>query len=548
MNKNPENRYDVLFQNARIFTSDQDYPEAEVLAVKDGKVAFVGSQEEFLRRGNFSEAAEVIDCGGKRMLPGLVDAHMHAIRLAGCCKQISVLPPLIHSMAELMEEIKKVRSRQTAEQWIEGWGYDEGKLLEGRAPNRYDLDSACSDAPVLLLRSCGHMCAVNSKVLEMAAIDRNTPDPQGGAIGRDENGEPDGLLYERAMNLVTDLRPEPTVEDMADNLLDLDRVLLSTGITAASDMGEGISYDYRQVYGRAIEKGMHIRVAGYYKWEQVKDKKDFKLEPADMDPSNQFRAAGIKLIGDGSVSGRTAWCDVPYLKGTEEDGQEYGMPVCTIEEIDEALEYCKNHGCQLSIHVMGAAAIDRAVERTWQEKPWLDSDVPSVRLEHVAMPTAKAIRRCAAAGIGWATQPVFLYAEIESYLKNLGPERARECYPIADWKDAGVRFCFSTDAPATSWATPSDPWVCIKGAVTRRAWEGTDCGQRHRADTREAIRLYTAEAGTMLGFTHIGKLKEGYAADFILLDRDVLQINPEGIDQVQVEKTFMGGKLVYQRE
>ena len=146
------------------------------------------------------------------------------------------------------------------------------------------------------------------------------------------------------------------------------------------------------------------------------------------------------------------------------------------------------------------------------------------------------------------TQPIFLYAEIESYLVNMGLERTQENYPIADWIKAGVRFAFSTDAPATAWAEPSDPFVCLKGAVTRKAYDGTDCGQRHKVDIETAIRLYTAESAPMLGFEDVGMLKEGYAADFIILDRDILSIPSDDIDKVKVEETYIDGQQVFKRQ
>ena len=217
--------------------------------------------------------------------------------------------------------------------------------------------------------------------------------------------------------------------------------------------------------------------------------------------------------------------------------------------MDAAIQFAKEHKCQVSVHCMGAQAIDRAVEHTWRESPWMEYPaVPSVRMEHVAMPTTEAIRRTAQSGIAWVTQPVFLYAEIESYLKNLGAQRTAASYPIADFLKEGVRLAFSTDAPATAWATPSDPFTNLKGAVTRKAWDGTDCGQAHRVDIETAIRLYTAESAPMLGFTDTGMLKEGYAADFIVLDRDILEIPAEEIDQVKVEETWIGGKKVYRKK
>ena len=545
-------KYDVLYINGKIFTSDADRPYAQAMAVKDGKIAWIGSDADAHNSWLQAGSERVINLEGKRVLPGFVDCHMHAIMLADFAQQISVLPPEIYSIDDLKGAIRRVREEQGEGQWILGWGYDEGKLSENLAPNRYDLDEGCSDSPVVMQRSCTHIWAVNSKALELAGITKDTPDPEGGKIGRDETGEPDGILYETATYLMMELLPEKTADDLAEDLLKLGKILEAQGVTTVTDMGEDVSDKYGDIFRKAMEKGFKNRAAAYCSWRFVEQTgEEVVTGDPDFMGTGKFRLLGVKLLGDGSVSGRTAWCDVPYLPVPGDDGAapEYGMPVCTEEEILEALEFCKIHKCQLSIHCMGARAIDRAVDLTWETVPWMENPcVPSIRLEHVAMPTAQAAKRSAEAGIAWATQPIFLYSEIESYQKNMQPDRVCENYNIADWKEAGVRFAFSTDAPATSWATPSEPFANLKGAVTRKAWNGEECGQRHRVDVETAIRLYTAEAAPTAGFTDVGMLKEGYHADFIILDRDILEIPAEEIDQVKVDQTWIGGEKVYERK
>lgn len=532
-------KYDKLFINGNIFTSDKNAPYAEAMAVSDGRISWIGTEEEakFLE----SEATESIDLHGKRTLPGFVDCHMHAMLLADFATQISSLPPAIHSIEELVQAIAEKRADQGPREWIQGWGYDEGKLAEHRAPNRYDLDRGCNDAPVFVMRICAHMCAVNSYALEMAGITKDTPDPEGGKIGRDENGEPNGMLYETAIRFATDLLPKQTDEKIAEDFVSLGKILLSQGLTTISDMGENQIDRYSDIYELAASKGFKNRLAAYCAFYLVQQHgHELIIADRSYNSDGMFRISGVKLLGDGSVSGRTAWCDEPYLPvGDEDSAPEYGMPVCSEEDIKEAIEFCKRHKCQISIHVMGARAIDRAVDLTWKEKSWLPDGIPSVRLEHVAMPTEEAMERAAASDMAWSTQPVFVYAEIESYQKNLPEATIKASYPVTKWLDMGIRTSFSSDAPATSWATPSDPFINIKSAVTRKAWDGTDTGQEHRVDIETAIRLYTAEAAPMLGFTDVGMLKPDYVADFIVLDRDILDIPSDEIDQVKVMETWI---------
>ena len=181
----------------------------------------------------------------------------------------------------------------------------------------------------------------------------------------------------------------------------------------------------------------------------------------------------------------------------------------------------------------------------YEEEPWIKLPVPTFRVEHITMPSDTAMDRAAKSGIPFVTQPVFMFAEIESYLENLGHEWTKECYPIRTWLDRGIRTALSTDAPATAWAEPYDPFINIQAAVTRKAWDGTDCGQDQRISLEDAIRLYTAESGPMMGFRDIGVLKEGYAADFVVLRDDIFSQDEDKISEVKVDETYINGERVF---
>ena len=170
------------FVNGKIFTFDDSNPYAEAMIVEDGLIRWIGKKDEI----PYTDLpVTVIDLQAKRVLPGFVDAHMHVGMLAEQSLQISCLPPAVSSIDDLVASIKSVRSRQKAGDWITGWGYDEGKIADNRLPDRHDLDAACLDAPVCIIRTCEHIRCVNSRALQMAGIARDTPDPQGGMIERD---------------------------------------------------------------------------------------------------------------------------------------------------------------------------------------------------------------------------------------------------------------------------------------------------------------------------------------------------------------------------
>lgn len=531
-----------IFINGKIFTADESCPGADSMVTGEGKILWIG-RREYMPAEYKNDGCPVTDLQGKRVIPGFVDAHMHPVMLADFRKKITVMPPEINSIEELTEAVRKRRAQQKAGEWIEGWGYDEQGLLEKRSPTRYDLDRGCSDSPVSIMRTCAHIRCVNSMALKLAGIDRNTPDPPGGQIERDENGEPTGVLKENARNLIAPLLPQESFENHVQNLLELGDVLTSQGITTICDMGNLDGSDNIPIYEAAARKGFCQRVGVYYMWDFFADDKTFHIPEERYSRDRQIFAAGLKLIGDGSISGRTAWMNRPYL-GTED---EYGISVCSDHLMESAITFCKEHHCQLSMHAMGARTISRMVDRACKETPWTTGGIPYVRVEHVTDPPQESMENAARHGISFVSQPIFPYAESKSYLINLGGEWLRQCYPYKDMLNMGVCLGFSTDAPATFWADPSDPFPGLKLAVTRTAADGTDCGKDQKIDIATAITLYTRGAALAAGFPLTGMLAPGYQADFAILSDDILEIPAEDIDKVKVVQTYAGGRCVYQR-
>ncbi|WP_342041772.1 amidohydrolase [Bacillus sp. OTU2372] len=524
------------FINGKIFTANLELPYASTMIVRDGSIAWIG---EALDLENIE--GDCVDLKGQRVLPGLIDAHMHPLWLANASTQIACTPPLVNSIADLIEQIRNSCQSNETGKWIEGWGYDEGKLSEGRAPTRWDLDEAAADIPIIISRTCTHIAVVNSKALELAGITRDTPDPPGGKIDRDQNGELTGILRENAKDLVLRIMPAKSLEENAASLSELGDFLLSHGITAITDLSSRTEpIDYLEMYQTAAEKGLNQRTVLYYLWDDLKDKP--LLLPDKIKRENQIRIGGIKLFSDGSVSGKTAWVNPPFL-GEEEN---YGIQTTTKEELLAAATAAEQNDIQLVVHAMGEQAIELIIDTFYGKKGWL-TDGPSIRIEHAAMPTPQAILRAAETGIAFVTQPIFVFAEIESYYKNLGFERTKETYPIPSMLEAGIKVAFSSDAPATAWADPVNPFVGIKSAVTRLAYNGADTGQKQRIDVITAIMLYTKSAQEITRIPHVGQLAVGNHADFIVLNQDILEISIDMIDTVLVQETYLAGNLVFQR-
>ena len=527
------------------------------MIVSDKKILKLG-QNDSLRKFLESENIEYceIDLGGRFVMPGFVDCHEHPIMLAHCLEEISCLPPNVTSIEELKDRVAEAREKLieegvkpgTKDKWIIGWGCDEGKYLEKRLPTRWDLDEACADFPVTLVRTCEHIRCCNSLALKIAGIDENTKDPDGGAIGRDEDGVPNGILYENARHLIAEILPHSDRENEVMLIKNLGDNLTKHGVTSVCEMGNLSSKDNHFIYYDAVKKGLKQNISLFYMWEFYKDKPGFEIKSEHKCLDQQIHVAGLKLIGDGSFSGHTAWTDVSYL-GTD----EYGISTCSNELLDSAIEFCRKNNLQISIHAMGKRAIDRFVNRIYNEEPWevssnvstdVTDKIPHARIEHVTEPSERAIKMAAEREIAIATQPIFIFSEIESYQKNLGEERLKTTYPIRHMIDMGCFVGLSTDAPATAWSDPANPWINIKSAVTRKAYNGVDTGQQHKISLEEAILLYTKNSSIIAGLPYRGCIAEGYYADFQILNENPFEKDIDKIEELMPEKVYISGEEV----
>ncbi|MGM0420865.1 MAG: amidohydrolase [Bacillota bacterium] len=525
----------MIFYNGRIFTANPDQETADMMVIEDGLITWVGIQSDFPNSAETimdKPSHEMIDLKGRRVLPGFIDIHMHASYLARDTKKIACLPPKITSIEDLQNKVREKKNKLPAGEWIEGWGYDEGKLAERRAPTRQDLDQAAPDHPVVIGRTCNHIAAANTKAMELLGFDQ--ADYPSGIFKEDDKLE----LYSRM--------PGKTLENDARLLADSSQHLFAHGITTISEsLAERHPRDNYEMYEKAVEMGLQQRALLYYSWANLKANKTGdkvkKIAASHKNSAGQLQLGGVKILADGSVSGQTAWVNHPYL-GSEDN---YGLQTTSQEDLLEAAEFARENDIQLIVHAMGGRAIDFVLTTLAELDNWLE-ERPSIRVEHAAMPSSKALEQAARNGIAFVSQPIFLFAEIESYLNNLGAERTRTTYPFRSILAAGVNLAFSSDAPATAWAKPADPFTALKSAVSRQAYDGTDTGQAERIDLATAIRLYTKKAANIAGIPGVGSLQSGCKADFIVLDRDIFSLASEQYDEVNVSATYLNGELVYQ--
>lgn len=529
----------VHYINGNIFTGDPMRPHCTRISVRDGHII---DRDGNGGRENLEALGQVVDLGGRRVIPGLVDPHMHALLLATLASEIPLTMPDVQSIEDIRTRVAQRRQTVQSGEWITGLGYDEGKLRERRAPTRQDLDAVAKDVPVLLVRACGHMGVANRKALALAGIGRSTPDPEGGQIDRDADGEPTGILREKALFFVLARVPRPARAKQAALLHDLAQASYAVGLTRWTDLWAGYHpHDDAEAYVEARRTGTTPPVSLFYIWDQIREVAG-RPRPKDY-PEWGVNVGGIKMVADGSVSGRTAWVAPSYQPYQGRAGDS-GLPQLTPEDLLEGARTAEAWGVQLAVHAMGEAAIAQVVETFHGRAGWLVGR-PSIRIEHAALPSADLLRQMAESGMAMVPQPIFLYAEIESYLNHLGRDRTARSYPLASALRAGVYTALSSDAPATAWKDPANPWLGIYSAVTRRAYDGTDTGSAERIPVSQALSLYTRQAARLLGI-QAGVLAPGFAADFAVLNEDVLAVEPERLlEPYLVAACYQAGQPVF---
>lgn len=487
-----------------------------------------------------------IDMRGAFVMPAFIDAHAHPDGLAMTMGAAACTPPTVRSIPELQSALRKMAAKNP-EGWIEGWGYDESLLAEGRTPLKGDLDQVSADRPVFIRRSDYHSAVVNSKALEMAGIDRNTPDPEGGAFGRDANGEPDGRLIElgAVRFLEAHAKPAKTFESAVESLLKLKDHYLSHGILTTTNMMvmRGSDPEPLTLYREACRRGLPVDFNLYAVWQGGEDSSGMPDFRAD-ELRGPVRYAGIKLFADGSISGKTAAVRNPY-KTAEGEKLDYPCGMMTLEEpvFLAALSYARRNGVQLSIHIMGDRSIDAVLDWLSDVDPWL-ADVPSVRLEHASLLRPDQLERIDQMRLkpAFTTQIIFPFAEWRSYRASLSDADFNAAYPVKSIAQRLDAFALSSDAPCTTWADPDNVFVSLAAAVTRRDADDGVFGPDEAVSVGTALALYTGRAALVMPENgQIGVIEPGARANFIRLSGNPFMTAPSKLAELRVTGIWRDG-------
>ncbi len=534
---------DVIVTNARIYTVNPQQSWAEAIAVRGDKIIAVGNrkQVEALR----GPATKVIDAGQRLLLPGFTDCHIHFME--GSLGLTRVDLNNAATIAEIQKRVKTYADAHPTEPWIQGMGWIYPTFGPSALPNKKTLDDIVPDRPVYLVAFDGHSSWANSKALAMAGIDRNTPDPPNGKIVRDENGDATGALKEAAGDLVGSKTPVPTRAERLDALRKGIREANRVGLVRVHSAGQ--DFEYLDLYSE-LRNHDQLTVRFYVSYfldpPGLTPESTTLIENARRQYHDDWIAGGaVKTMLDGVVEAHTAAMLAPYTDDLTQSGKLFWDPdkyKATIADLDA-------RGLQIFTHAIGDKAVRLALDAYQNAAAVNHTKDARPRIEHIETISAVDVDRFGKLGVIASMQPLHSYPDDDTlniWARNIGPERASRPWVWRSIQDKGGALAFGSDWPVVT----LNPWRGVQTALTRQTSEGNPPGgfvPQQRLNLEDTIRGYTlgaAFAGRREKTE--GSLEPGKLADFILLDRDLFNIEPSQIGKTEVLITVVGGKIVYQ--
>jgi predicted amidohydrolase YtcJ len=529
---------DLILTNGHVLTGEVTPSDATSVAIVRGRIVAVGDAaavRDWQRPG-----MTVIDLNGRSMAPAFNDAHCHVMSVGFKANELDAATPPNRRIQDIIDRVAERAASLPAGSWIQARGYDQARLADHRHPTRHDLDPVSPDHPVVIVRACGHVVAANSRALEIAGIDRNTDDPEGGTIDRDEHGEPTGVLREAAAKLVRGKIPEPTLDEIQEALVLAGAEYHAQGVVSAAEAGIRTNTELGAYIGLAREGRLPLRV---YLMMMIDE---------TLDPMRQLgirtglgdawlRIGPAKIFLDGSIGGRTARMSQPY----EAEDDNLGLWMEQPRVMKDKIKAAHHAGFQCCAHAIGDAAIElliEAFEEALEEAPRPDH---RHRIEHSSILRPDLIDRIQKLGAIPVPGTSFLYAFRKAYVENLGMDRIRHAYAMRTFFDRGIVAPASTDAPVVS----TSAMIGIQTMMTRRSEEGELLYPEERIALEEAVRAYTYNGAYASFEEHIkGTLAPGMLGDVVILETDLRDVAPDEIASVRVDFTVAEGDVVYARD
>ena len=502
-----------------------------------GRVIAVGGEKDTAAR---LPDAQHIDAQGKTLLPGLIDAHGHVFELGEIASGVDLFSPT--TLGGAVRAVAEFGRTHPKHAWIIGYGWNQEVWKLGRFPTAAELDAVVNDRPVLLHRVDAHATWVNTKALEMAGINKDTPDPAGGKIERDAAGKPTGVLVDSAMELVNKVVPLPTPAQARGTLDSALAALAKVGLTSVHDAGIKVAQD--DLYRDYADHGkLTTRVYAMIGDTGADFDELAKEGPLKSYANDVYALAAVKLYADGALGSRGAallspYSDMPSTKGLlfHPDGE-------MLAKMNKAMKA----GYQVNIHAIGDAGNRQILDAYAQLIPKYNNAPLRHRIEHAQVVALDDIPRFKTLGVIPSMQPTHATSDQNMAEHRVGHERIKGAYAWRTFLEQGSKIACGSDFPVES----PNPFEGLHAAVTRQNNAGVPAGgwYKNQAMTiNEAFRCFTLDAAYAAHQEDvIGSLEPGKWADFILVDRDVFKVAPEQIGKTVVLQTWMGGKRVYKK-
>ncbi len=498
---------------------DPGFPKAHRVTIREGKI-FDVTMDKSLKKIQ-SQGTEVVDCKGRTVFPGFIDAHFHLHGFVESLTTLSLGPGQVHSIPEIQEKIRSLTQTLPPGTWVRGGGYNDFYLAEKRHPNRWDLDRTAPSHPVKISHRSGHAHVLNSIALKLLAISGEASDPPGGLIDRDlKTGEPTGLLFGMGDFLAKEV-PNLDDQELEQGIKLADGRLLSLGITSLQDASARNGIERWRRFERWKQAGLlQSRISMMLGMEGFREhQKGVFFPPLGK---SQLRLGGVKIIIQ------------------ETTGQLFP----TQEELNQMVLEVHRSGTQVALHALEENTIEAAcsaVEFALREFPRNDH---RHRIEHCAVCPPSLAKRIGSLGITVVTQPSFIYYSGERYLRTVPDGQAKFLYPLATLLKKGIPVAGGSDCPIV----PADPMVGIYASVSRLAENGEVLTPEEKISPSEAARMATIEAARSSFEEKVkGSISPGKLADLVVLNEDPTEVPPEEIKDIEVEMTILNGQIVWKK-
>jgi predicted amidohydrolase YtcJ len=522
---------DLIVVNARVLTSDTALPRAEAFAVKNGRFTAVGSIGDV--RNLATARTPVLDAQQMTVVPGFIDAHSHPSGV----EELYGVNTNLRTVREIQAAIRAKVETTAPEVWITGFMFDDTKL--DRPLTRKDLDEATTEHPVSVAHRGGHTNFYNSKAFELAGITDATPDPADGRFFR-ESGVLNGRVAENARNVFNRVgkretfTPEQQRERARKGMAHMSKLFNAAGLTtvhnAMTSPAQILAYqDCRQQGELTHRASMMIQSGQAYA--------ALKLANIRTGFGDEWiRVGGVKFVADGSASERTMRMSSPYV-GT----QDFGILTMTQDQLHEAVDDAHSHGWQVGVHANGDVTIDmvlKAYERALQK--WPDPNRRH-RIEHCTLVNPELIRRIVAAGVIPTPFWTYVYYHGEKW-SEYGDGKITWMFAHKSFLDAGIRV------PGASDYTPGpfEPLMALQSMVTRKDYKGRVWGPNQRVTLDQALSIATINGAYASHEENLkGSIMAGKLADFVVLEKDPHDVDPDQIMNIKINRTVVGGKTVF---